>query len=83
MLDKGKPPLVCFPSFGYAEIHPFVALPNDLGVSPVATGDQGYAPWMAPLFEKKLGKKLQPWFAKMLRGEPLALRGEPLALRGE
>ena len=26
---KGEPPLVCSPSFGYAEIHPFVALSND------------------------------------------------------
>ena len=37
---KGKPPLVCFPSFGFAEIHPFVALSNDKGVSPSAEGDR-------------------------------------------
>jgi hypothetical protein len=47
---------VCFPSFGYAEIHPFVALSDDWGFSPVATGDQGCAPWMAPLFKKSLAK---------------------------
>ncbi|MBR3878615.1 MAG: hypothetical protein IKJ24_00695, partial [Clostridia bacterium] len=43
---KGEPPLVCSPSFGYAEIHPFVALSNDKEVSPLASGDQRSARWM-------------------------------------
>jgi hypothetical protein len=32
---------------------PFRALSDDKGISPVATGDQGYAPWMGASFLKK------------------------------
>ena len=41
--NKGKPPLVRFPSFVCDEIHPFVALANAMGVSSSAELDQGSA----------------------------------------
>ena len=57
MLIKGKTPLVFFPSFGFAEIHPFVALGNEWGVSPSAEGDQRCAALdRRSLFEKSDAK---------------------------
>ena len=53
-LVQGKTPLVFFPSFSFAEIHPFVALLDDGVVSPSAEGDKGLrAPWWAGTFWKK------------------------------
>ena len=42
-IQKGKPPLVCFPSFGFTEIHPFVALSNNKEFRALrgATADRG------------------------------------------
>ena len=50
---KGKPPLVCFPSFAFGKIHPFVALMNDRGVSDSAESDQRYARWISASLLKK------------------------------
>ena len=47
---KGKPPLVCFPSFAFGKIYPFVALANDRGVSPSAESDQRCARWITVAF---------------------------------
>ena len=43
LLYKGNPPLVRFPSFGFAEIHPSVALSNDKEFRALrgATADRG------------------------------------------
>ena len=50
---KGNPPLVCFPSFAFGKIHPFVALMNDRGISDSAESDQRCARWIgASLLEK-------------------------------
>ena len=56
--DKGNPHL-CVPPLSslWLEIHPFVALWKDKGVSPSAEGDKGSAPLTAPPFEKG-GQKL-------------------------
>ena len=48
---------MCFPSFAFGKIHPFVALANDRGVSPSAEGDQG-----AAFGNRKLLKKLDQNF---------------------
>jgi len=37
-------------------IHPFVALPNGRGVSPLASGDQRYARWIGATFYKRWTK---------------------------
>ena len=55
---EGKPPLVCFPSFSFAEIHPFVALSNDKVISPLASGDQRYARLIGGRFLEKATQKL-------------------------
>ena len=53
---KGKPPLVCFPSFGYAEIHPFVALLNAKEFRRLRAATNARALDQRPLFEKSGGK---------------------------
>ena len=48
---KGNPHL-CVPLFAKLRFanSPLVALSNDMGISLVATSDQGYAPWRAVAF---------------------------------
>ena len=60
---KGNPPLVRFPSFGFAKIHPSVALPNGTGVSRLARRDRR-SRRLRRAFEKaraKLSHKTTPW----------------------
>ena len=49
---------MCFPSFDFVKIHPFVALLDDWGVSPSAEGDQRSARWIGGSFLKKAAQKL-------------------------
>ena len=56
--NKGKPPLVRFPSLRFAQIHPFVALANAMGISPSAEGDHRSARWTCGRFLKKATQKL-------------------------
>ena len=59
---------MCFPSFGYAEIHPFVALSDDV---------RRALPYNPQAFLKKsLAKNFNLGSLKALRGEMLTLRGE-------
>ena len=49
---------MCFPSFGFAEIHPDLALLNERRISPSADGDQRSARWIGGRFLKKATQKL-------------------------
>ena len=42
--NKGETPLVCFPSFDFVKIHPFVALLDDWVFRPLRRATRGYAP---------------------------------------
>ena len=57
MHRKGNPPLVRFPSFSYAEIHPSVALSNDKGFRSLRRATNAARVGLAVAFEAKSDAK--------------------------
>ena len=85
MLEKGKPPLVCFPSFGFAEIHPFVApiTQREDFASAEATADLGGSDKPLKRLERNFKKGFAPDLDCFILPLQLRLKGlqEPLHLQ--